>query len=414
MASTRTDAVNGRVATHVLQARTDSAGTAQTDIDGQDLRVANDAFTAGVGNRATGFQVLAQSPAAMAVDVGSGTVGDVALVAGTEEQQGNYRVSWPDATTEVTIPAADLVDDRIDEIYLVVEDDQFDLSGRTLPALFHRDGTPAGTPSAPGPDAAWTAFILLAEVLVPAAATEITDTEITDRRVRSGLTLSGARRLWVATGDENRTRVDAPTASGIIDFLIGGGVVAFFDANGLDLQANDITDVGNVSAVTMDATGPGGITTTTLTGTGLISTSAGITSGAQINAGGNLDMNANNIVDVGTVDGAPTGITTRAATSNADVSMTTSFQDIASFTFNKPAGWGTYEALVTGQIGGSATSVRVRLGGNNGSSSDISAAGARFTGISGSSNVVAVQALHSGGTGTVTGGVVSATFIRTS
>lgn len=176
------DAAAGRVVTDSLQDRTDSAGVAQLDIDGKDLRVTGEAFTSGVLTPSGAFQVLATDPASFDVEVGSGAVGDVAVVAGDDPLQGNYTVGWPDATTTVTIPAADLSNPRIDEIYLVVEDQQFDAGTRTLARLALRDGTPATTPVAPGPDPAWTASLLLAEVFVAAAALEITDADITDRK----------------------------------------------------------------------------------------------------------------------------------------------------------------------------------------------------------------------------------------
>lgn len=407
MATTFTDAVAGRVAVHTLQGRTDETGTAATDVDGQDLRISSDFLTQGIGNRLDGYQVLAQSPTpAMAVDVGSGTIGDIAHLDGTDPQQGDYIVSWPDATTEVTVPAADASDPRIDEIYLVVEDNQFDLSGRTLARLALRDGTPAATPTAPGPDSAWTAFVLLAEVLVGAGVTEITNTDITDQRVYTNITLGGSARLNVDNTDPNITRLTGP-AGGSIEL-----------ARDTDLAGNDITNVGTVDGVDVSSHasrhGEGGADPLTIT-TGMYGFNS-----IDIAAMGPDSVGRGQLVDEAVGPAEMSGpsvaafITTRSATSNTDVSMTTSFQDVASFTFNKPSGWGTYEALVEGHIGGSATSVRVRLGGNNGPSSDIDSVADRFTGIVGSSNVVAVQALHSSGSGTVVGGVVSATFIRTS
>src|SRR5690606_2529186 len=176
---------DGRVAAYVLQGRTDGSGVEAEGehVDGQDLRLLSQFLTAGVKDAAA-FQVRErQAGATMSVDVGSGTVGDVAVLAGADPLQGNYIVGWPEAVTNVPIGAADLSNQRIDEIYLVVQDHTYDHNGANIvPRLAVRDGTPSSSPTPPGPDPSWKAYLLLATVNVAAGVTEIEDGDITDER----------------------------------------------------------------------------------------------------------------------------------------------------------------------------------------------------------------------------------------
>src|SRR5690554_6190812 len=176
---------DGRVAAYVLQGRTDGSGVEAEGehVDGQDLRLLSQFLTAGVKDAAA-FQVRErQAGATMSVDVGSGTVGDVAVIAGADPLQGNYIVGWPEAVTNVAIGAADLSNPRIDEIYLVVQDHTYDNNGANIvPRLAVRDGTPSSSPTPPGPDPSWKAWLLLATVNVRAGVTEIEDGDITDER----------------------------------------------------------------------------------------------------------------------------------------------------------------------------------------------------------------------------------------
>lgn len=170
---------------YALQARTDSAGSPVDDVDGEDLRALIEAlFTEGIVSPTTGFQVVENSGGAdMSVDVGSGTAKtDLAVVDGTASGQGRYLVRLEDSVVDVTVPAADLSNPRVDEVYLVVQDNAYDSSGNVLPRLAYREGDPASSPVDPGPDASWDAFYLLATIDVAAAATEITDSDIQDER----------------------------------------------------------------------------------------------------------------------------------------------------------------------------------------------------------------------------------------
>lgn len=210
---------DGRVAAYVLQGRTDGSGVEAEGehVDGQDLRLLSQFLTAGVKGAAA-FQVRErQAGATMSVDVGSGTVGDVAVIAGADPLQGNYIVGWPEAVTNVTIGAADLSNPRIDEIYLVVQDHTYDHNGANIvPRLAVRDGTPSSSPTPPGPDASWKAYLLLATVDVGAGVTEIEDDDITDERVMAGL----AEDVLTATFFQN-FEVDGSSFRGIHTDLLG-------------------------------------------------------------------------------------------------------------------------------------------------------------------------------------------------
>lgn len=170
-----------------LQARTDNTGTDVTDIDGEDARLLLTLFREGIVSPETGYKVSERSAGAnMSVDVGSGdSHADVAIIEGNDPGQGSYLVRSGDAVVNLTVPAADLSNPRIDEVYLVVQDDAYDNSDRVLPRLAYRDGTPSSSPVAPGPDASWKAYMKLATIDVAAAATQITNADITDNRVLS-------------------------------------------------------------------------------------------------------------------------------------------------------------------------------------------------------------------------------------
>lgn len=185
MTTTYTDPTAGFHA-YALQARTDDAGTPVDDAGAADLRAVLAILTAGVVTPAAGFAVAPDANLDLAV--GSGTAyTDVAVVAGTDPGQGRYLVRLGDDETTVTLDAADLSNPRIDELYLVVLDDQYDSSGLVLPRLAVRKGTAAASPSAPGPDGSWKAYLKLAEVLVGAGVTSITAGNITDARAFAAL-----------------------------------------------------------------------------------------------------------------------------------------------------------------------------------------------------------------------------------
>ena len=117
----------------------------------------------------------------MSVDVAAG----IGCVRGdTSTRQGLYHVV-NDATVNVVVTTADPTDPRIDQVVLRIYDDSYDGSGSFTAALEVLAGTPTASADldnrsgvATLPDSA----MLLADVLVAASVTSITDSDIRDRR----------------------------------------------------------------------------------------------------------------------------------------------------------------------------------------------------------------------------------------
>ena len=180
MATTYTDATMGARA---IGARTDNAGSGVTDVSAEEDRYPQVIFEEGWLKPSGAFQPVAGAGATMNVVIGSGSAKtDYYVVAGDIAGQGNYIVRLAGTTQTIALNAADGSLARKDEIYLVVLDDAYDSTGLALPRFAYRDGTPAASPSAPGPDASWDAYVLLATIDVPAAAADILACTITDER----------------------------------------------------------------------------------------------------------------------------------------------------------------------------------------------------------------------------------------
>lgn len=175
-----TTIVDSTMKVAAVQDRTDAAGTPVTDVDGEELRLFADMFGPGV-LKAGDFEVT--PGAGLSVDVGSGVAKeDVAVVPGTVAGQGNYLARLDVGTANIPLSAADLSNPRLDEIYIVVADDNYDSGGLTLPRLGYRKGDPAASPAAPGPDGSWDAYLLLATVTVGVGASSVSGGDITDER----------------------------------------------------------------------------------------------------------------------------------------------------------------------------------------------------------------------------------------
>lgn len=173
------------VSVSAIGSRTTDAGVAVTDYTAEEVRFLSAAYGEGYLTPTNAFQVRQQTVADMTVRVGSGTSkGDFYVVAGEASGQGNYIIRLDVSTQNVTISAADASQARTDEIYLVVRDNAYDASARGLPQLGYRRGD-VGSGN-PGPDSTWKASALLARINVPAAATSITQANITDARAKGG------------------------------------------------------------------------------------------------------------------------------------------------------------------------------------------------------------------------------------
>ncbi len=251
--------------------RTDNAGAGVSpDLTAEEDRFESADIAAGYVTPAEAFEVVEAT--VWNVTVGSlATDVDVYAVTGTAAGQGTYIVRMDQAGDTLTIAAADPTDPRIDEIYLVVADNDYDSGTESLPRLAVRGGDAAPSPSVPGVDAEWKASVLLATIDIPAAAANIGACTITDERAMSQLivdapTLQGSDSLAFspASHDHDATYADlahvgtddehalaTPSASG---FLSAGdkskldGVETGADVN--QTNAEMLTDI-----LTVDGTG---------------------------------------------------------------------------------------------------------------------------------------------------------------
>lgn len=168
--------------------RTDNTGTPVADLSAEEDRFDNLDIGEGYVTPSDAFLVAADT--VWNVDVGSGgNSTDVFIVEGALPGQGNYIVRLDQAGASITLTAADGSNPRKDEIYLIVADDDYDGGGVSLPRLALRTGDAAASPTAPGPDAVWDAYVLLATIDLPTAAANIGACTITDERTQATLVI---------------------------------------------------------------------------------------------------------------------------------------------------------------------------------------------------------------------------------
>lgn len=205
--------VNATMAANAIGARTDSTGAAVTDLSAEEARLFASMFTEGLIKPTNAFVVAQNTTPNMGVTVGSGAAkADHYVVAGDAAGQGNYLVRLDTTTVAVTIAAADASQARVDEIYLVIRDNSYDVSARGLPQIGYRQGDAGG--ANPGPDAAWKASALLARITVPAAATSIVTANISDQRAQSQFAAVGMGDGRYVTRSTVTTKGDLLGASG--------------------------------------------------------------------------------------------------------------------------------------------------------------------------------------------------------
>lgn len=132
-----------------------------------------------VAKTANSFKVAQDTGSNMQVKVGSATAYDRAVVQGDVAGQGVYIVEHQNATQTLVIAASHPTLPRIDIVVLRVYDTAFDASGNSYADLEVITGTAAASPTAPAVPAT---AIKLADVAVAAAATAITNANITDTR----------------------------------------------------------------------------------------------------------------------------------------------------------------------------------------------------------------------------------------
>lgn len=137
--------------------------------------------------------VTAQGSPNMTVNVAQGWA---AIVGTTQSNMGVY-IGYNDATTVLTITAANVTNPRIDRIVMTVNDAYY--TGSTNNVVFQvLAGTPAASPVAPAVPAN---SISLATIAVAANATAITAGNITDTRVQATTNLPVGDITSVAAGN---------------------------------------------------------------------------------------------------------------------------------------------------------------------------------------------------------------------
>lgn len=182
--------------------RTDSAGAAQTDIDQEELRLlAGGLLRQGMLSNAldgtpnpTGWRVRQNTGADMNVRVGSGTTQrDLFVLRGTVAGQGSYLVRLDATTVTLSVPATDPTNPARYGVFLFIDDTAYSgTASRARAGLQVLRGTPAVSPVTPTASAVWSAWALLWEFQLAAAATAVTDVILDsstsiDRRVSADL-----------------------------------------------------------------------------------------------------------------------------------------------------------------------------------------------------------------------------------
>jgi hypothetical protein len=164
--------------------RTDAAGLAVSDLSAREDALVNHALTAGVVKPDGAFTATADG-VSMTVTIGSGgAFQDLAVIESDQVQQPPYLVRLNAVSVAVGLDASGATA-RVDQLFLVVEDNTWDATGRSLARIGYRKGDEGA--GAPGPDAGWSAWLLLATVAVAGGATSIAQGDVTDGRVQSTL-----------------------------------------------------------------------------------------------------------------------------------------------------------------------------------------------------------------------------------
>lgn len=166
---------------------------------------------------ATDFMVVERGAGAtMTVDVGCNT-GSVVVQGDTVTGQGLYVVRAHTAVANLDIATAHATNPRIDSVVVQVDDDEHDAGGNTRARVMVLTGTATGgatLDNRTGAPALPSSALLLADVLVPATDTTISNSQIRDRR------------KW-ARGAYYKTNVTAG------DYSLTSGTLATIDATNL-------------------------------------------------------------------------------------------------------------------------------------------------------------------------------------
>ena len=235
-------------AVRAINARTDSSGTPTADdLTAEEDRLSHEFVTPGWIGQSDSYEPTEGAEGTLIVNIGSnGARTDYYVVPGAAEGQGNY-VARLAAKKSIVLDNADPVLGRKDEIYLVIQDNIYDATSRSLGRFGYRTGTPSASPAAPGPDGAWNAYSLLATIDIPGGAPDISVATIFDERSQSQLvidaaTLDGHNAAFFSMAGHAHAPDYAPIAH---DGSISGHPEATSGAHGL-MDAADKTRLNNM------------------------------------------------------------------------------------------------------------------------------------------------------------------------
>lgn len=192
----------GSLKVSYIGGRTDSAGAGQTDIDQEELRLLTGALlrqgllpnTVDMTPNPNGFRVRQNTGVDMNVKVGSTTTQrDAYVLRGNSAGQGAYILRLDTTGLVVSVPATDPALAQRYGVYAWIDDTAYAGSaGRAYAGVSCLRGTPSASPTTPAASAVWSAWALLWEFQLPAAATAVTDAILDsatsfDRRVTADL-----------------------------------------------------------------------------------------------------------------------------------------------------------------------------------------------------------------------------------
>lgn len=175
----------GSLKCFAIGGRTDSAGTAQNDVDQEELRsligvILRPGLTFNLLDQTpnpNGFQVRQNTGADMNVKVGSTTTKvDGYILRGTVAGQGSYLIRLDSSGLVVSVPAADGTNPARYGVYAFVDDAAYSGdASRAYAGVSCIRGTPAGSPTTPAALAVWSAWALLWEFQLPALSAAVTN-----------------------------------------------------------------------------------------------------------------------------------------------------------------------------------------------------------------------------------------------
>lgn len=173
------------------------------------------------------FKVTQDSGSNMKVKVGSGSPFDRCVVRSGVPGGGTYILEHQDATVTLDVEASDSTNDRIDIVVARVYDDIFDSSGEYYSDIEIITGTPAGSPSAP---ATPPGALKLAEILVAASSTAVTDGDIDDWRGSETQGMDAPVRgafmgsvIYNTPGTHTFVKANYPGLRAVMVEMVGGG-----------------------------------------------------------------------------------------------------------------------------------------------------------------------------------------------